>query len=134
MPKLDITDNKIRARQRNPDEFDEDSFKTISLTSGVKAVVGVPRDSDSTEIQSVLFDNSKFNEASATQWLESHMTKFADALELENQKMGLFDDGENSAYEFIDVTEALEELNARIDMLELQLLESRYKSKYGRFL
>ena len=37
---FDITDQYIRARQHEPTEFDSKSFKTIRLTSGIKAIVG----------------------------------------------------------------------------------------------
>lgn len=47
--KTDDTDESIRIRQKNPDEFQEGSFRTIELTKGVKAVIGRPKKSDSTD-------------------------------------------------------------------------------------
>jgi len=38
----DITENKIRIRQLNPEKFDSDSFRTITFGKGIKAVVGCP--------------------------------------------------------------------------------------------
>ncbi|MFA6569919.1 MAG: hypothetical protein WCT77_01645 [Bacteroidota bacterium] len=39
---VDETDNYYRFRQIEPSEFNKDSFRTIELTDGVKAVVGCP--------------------------------------------------------------------------------------------
>lgn len=40
---LDVTENYTRIRQVDPDRFQRDSFRTIDLTDGVRAVVGRPR-------------------------------------------------------------------------------------------
>lgn len=37
---VDETENNYRFRQQNPDNFDENSFRTITLTNGIKAVIG----------------------------------------------------------------------------------------------
>jgi len=42
--KVDETENSIRLRQLDPNDFLEDSFRTIELTDGVKAVVGRLKD------------------------------------------------------------------------------------------
>jgi hypothetical protein len=39
--KVDETENTFRLRQREPNEFQEGSFRTIELTDGVQAVIGV---------------------------------------------------------------------------------------------
>jgi hypothetical protein len=39
--KVDETENTYRLRQRDPGDFKDDSFKTIELTDGVQAVIGV---------------------------------------------------------------------------------------------
>lgn len=41
--KTDITEESIRIRQKDPGSFKEGSFRTITLTSGVKAVIGRPK-------------------------------------------------------------------------------------------
>ncbi len=38
--KVDETEDSYRLRQREPSEFDEESFRTIDITDGVKAVIG----------------------------------------------------------------------------------------------
>lgn len=38
----DVTDNYIRYRQEDPDKFDKKSYRTISLTKSIKAVVAIP--------------------------------------------------------------------------------------------
>jgi ABC-type transport system involved in cytochrome bd biosynthesis fused ATPase/permease subunit len=87
---LDITDNKIRARQHEPSEYEKGSFRTIRLTGGIKAIVGRKKGEKSTSIQSILFDKKKFTEEQANSWLQRHNEKFADAMALEEQKMSLF--------------------------------------------
>lgn len=87
---FDITDQYIRARQHEPTEFDSKSFKTIRLTSGIKAIVGKKQGETSTTVQSVIFDKKKFTPEKAKSWLDSHGTKFSDAMNLEQQKVALF--------------------------------------------
>lgn len=90
MPGLDITENKIRARQHEPSLYDRKSFRTIRLTSGVKAIVGVKKGEKGTSIQSILFDKKKYSEDQAKNWLDKHKEKFSDVLTLEQQKTSLF--------------------------------------------
>lgn len=40
--KIDETENNYRFRQREPREFEEGSFRTITLRPGVKAIIGCP--------------------------------------------------------------------------------------------
>lgn len=42
-PKVDVTDRYIRLRQRDPSAYRTGTFRTITLTDGVLAVVGVPK-------------------------------------------------------------------------------------------
>ena len=42
-PGVDETDNYYRVRQKDPDSFQDKSFRTIVLTDGVKAVIGRPK-------------------------------------------------------------------------------------------
>ena len=44
--KVDETDNSIRLRQLEPDLFIDDSFRTIDLDKGIKAVIGRLKDED----------------------------------------------------------------------------------------
>lgn len=88
--KLDVTDKMIRARQIEPDKFLKDSFRTIRMTSGIKAVVGKRSEDGPTEIQSVLFNKDKFTEEEAKQWLRKNESRFSDAVDLEYKKDALF--------------------------------------------
>jgi hypothetical protein len=88
--KLDITDSLLRARQEDPAQFEKGSLRTINMSPGIKAIVGVKLGEKSTSVQSVLFDKKRYDETSAKSWLISHGSKFSDALELENQKYSLF--------------------------------------------
>lgn len=64
-----------RARVKNPSEFNEKTFKTIKITSGVKAVVGKLKDDDKMTIQTYLFDIKKFTPSEAKTWLKDHDIK-----------------------------------------------------------
>ncbi len=44
--KVDATEDSYRLRQREPEEFDPDSFRTIAITEGVQAVVGKAKTND----------------------------------------------------------------------------------------
>ncbi len=47
--KIDETEDSYRFRQREPEEFDQESFRTITLTEGVQAVVGKIKDGKAAE-------------------------------------------------------------------------------------
>jgi hypothetical protein len=65
----------IRSGHRSPDDFQEDSFRTITIDAekGIKAVIGKPKGKDTTEVQSYLFDKSKdWTVEKAKAWFEKH--------------------------------------------------------------
>lgn len=88
--KLDITDRYIRARQVEPDMFLPNSFKTIRLAPGVKAIIGRKKGETKTSIQSVLFDKKRFTPEKAKVWLDRNSSNFSSAVDLEEQKTSLF--------------------------------------------
>lgn len=90
MPGLDVTATKIRARQHEPSDFEKGTFRTIRLTGGIKAIVGVRKGEKNTSIQSILFDKKKFTPEQAQSWLDRHKEKFSDAVMLEEKKYTLF--------------------------------------------
>jgi hypothetical protein len=57
----ETTDQYIRSGHRNPEEFQPDSLRTVTLSEdeGIKAIVGKPKDKDTMEVQSYLFDVSR---------------------------------------------------------------------------
>jgi Putative phage serine protease XkdF len=71
---IDVNADTIRIRQRDPSAFEQDSFRTISLTAGVKAVIGRlhGQTTTTTTIQTYLFDRGKFTEAQAEAWVKDH--------------------------------------------------------------
>jgi HK97 family phage prohead protease len=78
-PEPDITENFIRLRQRDPSDFIEDSFRTISISEdeGIKAVVGKLKNppegkADSMVVQSYLFDKDKWTLEKAQSWAQEH--------------------------------------------------------------
>jgi cation transport regulator len=72
--KVDITENFIRIRQRDPDDFQKDSFRTITLSKkeGIKAIIGRLKGETKTTIQSYLFDKEKWTVPEAKNWIKEH--------------------------------------------------------------
>lgn len=71
------TDEFIRSGHRNPDEFQKETLKTISLNEneGIKAVIGKPKGKESMEILSYLFEKSKgWTVEKAKVWFEQHQS------------------------------------------------------------
>ena len=100
---LVITENKIRARQAEPEQFKKDSFRTIRLASGVKAIVGMKKEEDKNTIQSIMFDNTKYTTSQASVWLDKYKDCFSDALALEEKKAGLFEESlDEKFYEHLE--------------------------------
>jgi len=64
----------IRSGHRSPDEFKEDSLRTITIDAeeGIKAVVGKPKGKDTMEVQSYLFYKDKWSLEKAKAWFERH--------------------------------------------------------------
>jgi hypothetical protein len=75
----EVTEEYIRSGHNSPDKFDPDSFRTIEITAGVKAIVGCPKGnfkdgkcSVGTEVQSFLFDKKQFNLEEAKAWFKKN--------------------------------------------------------------
>jgi len=87
---VDVTDDSIRIRQKNPGLFDPDSFKTITLkgVSGIKAVIGKLKGQDTTTIQTFIFDKSKWNLDKAKAWVKEHGSKYSTETNLYEDKGG----------------------------------------------
>ncbi|MEM3577562.1 MAG: hypothetical protein QXX51_03795 [Candidatus Bathyarchaeia archaeon] len=71
----EITDKYIRSGHRNPEEFQPETMRTITLSEeeGVKAVIGKPKGKETMEVQSYLFDLSKgWTLEKAKEWFEKH--------------------------------------------------------------
>jgi len=69
------TENFIRSGHRSPEEFEERSLRTITLSEeeGIKAVIGKPKGRGVTEVQSYLFDVDKgWTLENAKAWFEEH--------------------------------------------------------------
>ncbi|MCJ7560344.1 hypothetical protein MUO79_06960 [Candidatus Bathyarchaeota archaeon] len=71
----DEGEDYIRSGHRNPDDFQSDSMRTITISEeeGIKAVIGKPKGKDTTEVQSYLFDKAKgWTVEKAKAWFEKH--------------------------------------------------------------
>ncbi|MEM3623105.1 MAG: hypothetical protein QXR76_04985 [Candidatus Bathyarchaeia archaeon] len=71
----EITDQYIRSGHRNPEEFEPNSLRTITLSEGegIKAVVGKLKGKEKMDVQSYLFEISKgWNLEKAKAWFEKH--------------------------------------------------------------
>jgi len=78
MPGVDVTENYIRIRQKDPGLFEKGSFRTISLKPGVRAVIGKLKGKKSTTIQTLLFDKKKFDVTQARAWVKSNVHKYSE--------------------------------------------------------
>jgi len=78
MPGIDITENYIRIRQKDRSLFEKGSFRTITLSKGVKAIIGKPKGKKTTTIQSLLFDKKIFTTKTAKAWAKAHANKFSE--------------------------------------------------------
>ncbi|MGQ9506545.1 MAG: hypothetical protein ACUVTB_01640 [Candidatus Bathycorpusculaceae bacterium] len=71
----EITDQYIRSGHRSPEEFEQNSLRTITLSEdeGIKAVVGKPKGEEKTAVQSYLFEIAKgWTIEKAKAWFEKH--------------------------------------------------------------
>ena len=124
---FDITNLYIRARQREPTEFEKDTFRTIRFAPGIKAIVGRLKGETSTTVQSILFDKKKYTEEQAKEWLVKHKEKFSQAMDFESQKIGLFADGSSPLA--MDVLTA-EEMQTLMELMH-KLMESLAEDMSG---
>lgn len=71
------TQDFIRSGHRNPEEFEPDSLRTISLEEeGIQAVVGNPKGQTTTEVASYLFKKGKgWTLEKAKEWFRKHQEK-----------------------------------------------------------
>jgi len=73
---VDTNEESVRIRVKDPGEFDEGTFRTISISEeqGIKAVIGKYKadPAGSTHVQSYIFDKSKWTAAEAGKWVKDH--------------------------------------------------------------
>lgn len=79
---VDVTDEYIRIRQKNPDQFSPKTFRTIWISEKdkIKAVAGKLKDppegqENSIVVQSYLFAKKDWDESDAKDWVEKHKSK-----------------------------------------------------------
>jgi len=72
------TEDFIRSGHRNPEEFEPDSLRTITLSEeeGIKAVIGKPKGKKTTEVVSYLFSKEKgWTLEKAKEWFKTRQEK-----------------------------------------------------------
>jgi hypothetical protein len=69
-PALDITENTIRVRQKDPDRYEK--FRVKEVADGIKFVFGKVKGKDDWEVQSIIFDKSKFDKEKVKKWIKEH--------------------------------------------------------------
>lgn len=84
---VDVTEDYVRIRQRDPGDFEEGSFRTITLSEkdGIQAVIGRLKGEDSTTVQSYLFDKEKWTVEEAEKWIKEHKEKKSLAIKIASQ-------------------------------------------------
>ena len=88
---VETTENYIRVRVKDPGSFQDDSFRTITISAdqGIKAVIGKLKGETNTTIQTYLFDKDKWTTERAQAWVKEH--EKAEAEEREQNKAQLRD-------------------------------------------
>jgi len=72
MPGIDETTNTFRYRVQDPDKFDK--FRVKPITRGVKITLGRVKGTNRWEIQSYIFDKTRFKDSNSVKnWLEKHL-------------------------------------------------------------
>ncbi len=93
MPAPETTDKYVRVRVKDPSLFVDGSFRTIDISKaeGVKAIIGKLKSDPegSTTVQAYLFDNTKWDEKKATQWVKDHEKKSLPELTMLYKEMRL---------------------------------------------
>jgi len=113
---VDVTADYIRIRQKDPELFIEDSFRTVELSKakGIKAVMGKLQKAPegkvgSMVIQSYLFDKEKWTTEKAKAWVEEHakdgMSAFGAESVEEVRDAKLFEAGDYTDTHGIEITE-----------------------------
>ena len=71
---VDVTEDTIRIRVRDPEDFQADSFRTITISADdyIKAVIGKLKGETKTTIQSYLFDKEHWTVEEAQAWVKEH--------------------------------------------------------------
>jgi cation transport regulator len=122
----------IRLRQREPSEFEEDSFKIIwlSKSKGIKAVIGRLKGEKTTTIQSYLFDKEKWTEEEAKKWVKEHGGKVEASLEYILSV--LEEDLEIAPYQTLeDLPKAVKKYPEHAQKIWKEAFNSAYKSGKG---
>jgi len=85
--RVEVLEDTIRVRVRNPDKFQEDSFRTITLSEneGIKAVVGRLVGEKTTTVQVFIFDKDKWDKKRAQAWVKKN--KKATSLDQQRQQV-----------------------------------------------
>ncbi len=96
-PEPEVTEQYIRIRVKDPDYFDPDSFRTITISEdeGIKAIIGCKKGEYEggkcrigTEVQSYLFDKEKWTLSEAEAWVEEHKKSEKEKQEEEKPEEG----------------------------------------------
>ena len=115
---VDVTEDTIRIRVRDPEDFQPDSFRTITISADdyIKAVIGKLKGETKTTVQSYLFDKEHWTVEEAQAWVKEHgkqrgMEKCA-AYDENGGDEGEAGDGKPSGW-------ALRDVQVQIDLLKL---------------
>lgn len=107
--KWDETDSSFRYRLKDPEEFEQDSFRTITLQKKdpqIEAVVGKLKGADSTTLQTLIFNKEKWTKEEAKQWIKDHPDIKKKSYQITPPVKGLFteihEDRANSVYALCD--------------------------------
>lgn len=91
-PAPDVTKKYIRVRVKDPGGFQEGSFRTItiSVSKGIKAVIGKLTGETKTTIQSYMFAKDKWDVKRAEAWIKTHKKNLLALIDIEMQGIQIF--------------------------------------------
>ena len=79
MSKIEVTEDYIDIRIKNPEQFDKESFRVIIFDKSIKATIGCPkgqfkqgRCKVGTQVQKLMFPKEKFTRKEALTWVKKH--------------------------------------------------------------
>lgn len=105
MPEPDVTENYIRLRQREPGEFVDGSFRTITLSAGegIHAVIGhLKSDPEGgTVVQSFLFEKDKWTVERAEAWVKDHAKRSLSSILKNYKEVDMSRDTERRIVKFV---------------------------------
>ena len=124
--------NEHAARIKNPDEFEQDSFRRKNIEDGIDIIIGRLKGETSTTIQAYRFKSAKFTADEAKKWLSDNNIKYISFEEASDNLKDCTTPAANSAGENNNiiggVSMTLDELKSQHPALYNEIFKAGYDS------